>query len=515
MHKKTLQRIRRVLAAIFFLGITLMFLDFSGTLHKFLGWMAKAQFLPAVLALNFVVIAILLIITLLFGRIYCSVICPLGVFQDGVAHVHNWAKKNRYTFSKAHNILRYIMLGVFVVTLVAGLSSIAALLAPYSAYGRIVQSLFAPVWQWINNGLASLSEHFNSYAFYSKEVWMRSLPTLIIAAVTLVVIVILAWRNGRTYCNNICPVGTFLSFFSRFSWFKMHINEEKCIQCGLCTKNCKASCIDGQNGFVDYSRCVTCGNCMAVCPKEAIEYKHVKDNTTNAVETRHGTSLQTDGNGNEMGKTETVDTSKRAFLIGSAVALGTAAFAQEKKKVDGGLAAIKDKVIPERTVPIVPAGAGSLQRFRTHCTGCQLCVSQCPNDVLRPSTDLMHLMQPVMSYERGWCRPECTACSDVCPTGAIRKLLKEEKAVTKKGQAYWVSQNCIVTANGIPCGNCARHCPAMAIEMVPKRGDETGKLLIPSINESKCVGCGACEYVCPARPLSAIVVEGVEQQRTV
>jgi ferredoxin len=286
-------------------------------------------------------------------------------------------------------------------------------------------------------------------------------------------------------------VGTFLSFFSRFSRLKMHIDNEKCIHCGLCTKNCKASCIDGENGFVDYSRCVVCGKCMANCPKDAIEYKYISHKSVPA--------------------TETVDTGKRAFLIGSAVALGTAAFAQEKKKVDGGLAFIEDKVAPERKTPVLPAGAGTISKFRTRCTGCQLCVSQCPNDVLRPSTDLMHLMQPVMSFERGWCRPECTACSDVCPTDAISEILKEEKSSIKKGTAVWVSKNCIVMRDGIPCGNCARHCPAEAIEMVPLSSGET----IPAVNESKCIGCGACEYVCPARPLSAIYVEGVEQQRTI
>jgi len=510
MNKKTLQRIRRVLAAIFFLGVTLMFLDFTGTLHQFLAWMAKVQFLPAILALNFIVIAILLIITLLFGRIYCSVICPLGVFQDGVAHVHNWFKKDRYTFSKAHKTLRYIMLGVFIIAMIAGFSSLIVLLEPYSTFGLMVQSLLGPVYQWCNNGLAAISEHYQSYTFYHKEVWLRSIPALVISIFAFVALAILAWRNGRTYCNTFCPVGTFLSFFSRFSWFKMHINEEKCIQCGMCTKNCKSSCIDGKNGYVDYSRCVVCGNCMAECPKEAIEYKHLAKDAV-----RVGANNHSPIHGDKQPDNESVDTSKRAFLIGSAVALGTTAFAQEKKKVDGGLAFLEDKVAPERKTPIVPAGAGSLQRFRNRCTGCQLCVSQCPNDILRPTTDLMHLMQPVMSFERGYCRPECTACSDVCPTDAILKITKEEKSSIKKGQAYWIAQNCIVTADGIPCGNCSRHCPAEAIEMVPKRGDDTGKLFIPAINESKCIGCGACEYVCPARPLSAIYVEGVEQHRLI
>ena len=91
-----LRKIRIILAAVFFIGITLLFLDFTGTLHHWLGWMAKVQFLPAVLAINVIVIASLVILTLIFGRIYCSVICPLGIMQDLIARLRR--KKNKYSY---------------------------------------------------------------------------------------------------------------------------------------------------------------------------------------------------------------------------------------------------------------------------------------------------------------------------------------------------------------------------------------------------------------------------------
>ncbi|HBH09192.1 MAG TPA: ferredoxin, partial [Rikenellaceae bacterium] len=217
-----LRKIRITLAAVCFTAVTLLFLDFTGTIHLWFGWLAKIQFLPAVLALNVAVIAVLLLLTLIFGRIYCSVICPMGVFQDCVSNLSSRrkGKKARFTYSKEKKWLRYGMLVLFVVTLVAGLNAIAVLLAPYSAYGRMVQSLLAPVWQWGNNLLAWIAERQDSYAFVTKEVWLKSLPILIIAAVTFAVVVVLAWRNGRTYCNTICPVGTVLSFFSRFAMFR-------------------------------------------------------------------------------------------------------------------------------------------------------------------------------------------------------------------------------------------------------------------------------------------------------
>ena len=249
-----LRKIRIVLASIVMVLITLLFLDFTGTLHHWLGWLAKIQFLPALLALNVVVVVALLALTLIFGRIYCSVICPLGILQDVIHRIGR--KPNRQTYSKEKRWLRYGVLVVFVVAFIIGINSLVALLAPYSSYGRIAQNLLQPIWIAGNNVLAYMAEHSNSYRFYSVDVWIRSLPTFIIAVVTLVLLVVLAWRNGRTYCNTICPVGTILSFFARFSWLKIRFDEDKCKKCGKCARNCKASCIDFKNMTVDYSRCV-------------------------------------------------------------------------------------------------------------------------------------------------------------------------------------------------------------------------------------------------------------------
>lgn len=139
-----LRKIRLTFAMICFALITLLFLDFTGTLHGWFGWLAKIQFLPAVLALNVGVILFLVILTLVCGRIYCSVICPLGVFQDILAWLGRQPKKRRklpYSYSPALSWLRYGVLGVFIIALIAGIGSLAALLAPYSAYGRIANNL--------------------------------------------------------------------------------------------------------------------------------------------------------------------------------------------------------------------------------------------------------------------------------------------------------------------------------------------------------------------------------------
>lgn len=512
-NKLIYSKIRRILALIFFVGITLLFLDFTGTLHAWLGWMARIQFLPAVLALNVGVVAILVALTLIFGRVYCSVICPLGVMQDCVSRISSWrkGKKYRFSYSPAVNWLRYGVFGIFILAAVLGIGSVVALLAPYSSFGRIVSNLFAPLYDWGNNLLAYIAERRNSYAFYSVDVWIRNIPTFVIAAVTFVALCVLAWRNGRTYCNTICPVGTVLGFLSRFSLFKITIDRSKCIECGLCSRKCKAACINSKEHRIDYSRCVMCMDCMDTCTHDAIHYS-LRKPWKKRQETEEKVAKQPDsGSENAAGDGVT----RRNFLSATAaLAVGATLKAQEKA-VDGGLAVIEDKKIPERGTPIVPAGALSLRHMARHCTACQLCVSVCPNEVLRPSTDLETLMQPEMSYERGYCRPECTKCSEVCPAGAITKITAAEKSSTQIGHAVWVKDNCVVLTDGVECGNCARHCPAGAILMIPSDPKNEKSPKIPMVNTERCIGCGACENLCPARPFSAIYVEGHKVHRTI
>lgn len=462
-----LRKIRIAAAALFFAGITLLFVGIG---HQWWGWMAKLQFLPSCMALNFAAIAFVLLLTLVFGRIYCSVICPMGVFQDLVIRVRKLlspkGRKPKRHFVKEPRIVRYGVLALVIVTTLTFSQLLLTVLAPYSAYGRMVRSIVG-----LSRG-ESLA------------------PALLItAAATLVVICVCAWIWGRGWCNTVCPVGSVLGLVSRFSLFKVSIDQSQCVSCRKCEKGCKSSCIDIDTHTIDHSRCVDCFDCMDSCPKGGIKFRF---------------SLPRKAKTGPV--TESVDKGRRAFmattaLVGSSLALGA-----QNKRLDGGLADVIDKTSPERSERLVPFGAESVKDFYDRCTACQLCVSNCPNGVLRPSTDIGHFLQPQMGYEKGWCRPECTTCSQVCPAGAIRPLKAEEKLTHKIGTAKVNLSLCLAAKDEAGCGNCSRHCPVGAVRMIQTDGYHRS---IPVVAEAQCIGCGACEYLCPARPISAITVDGI------
>ena len=456
-----LRKIRITLAVIMILLVTLLFVGVGYGIDRWIGWAARIQFIPALLSLPYVIVAAIIALTLIFGRIYCSVVCPLGIMQDLYSWLGGKFKKNRFSYVKEHKWLRYTVFVIFFACLIFGLAPVTTLLEPYGNYGRIVTSFY-----------------------------LRNLSLSIIAWVVMLVLGVLAFLYGRAYCNSICPVGTLLSFFARFSAFRVQFDPDKCKHCGLCEKNCKARAIDSEAGKVDYSRCVVCGDCTAQCKFDALHYRGIKPAKPQPAP-----------------QSDTVDQGRRSFLIGAALATGTAVMAQAEMKVDGGLAVITEKQAPKRETPLTPPGSISARHMQQYCTACQLCVSACPNHVLRPSTDLMRFMQPTLSFEVGYCRPECTRCGQVCPAGAIQPITKEEKTSIHVGHAVWVKDNCVVLTDGVSCGNCARHCPTGAIQMVDY--DHNGLTVkIPAVDGNRCIGCGACENLCPSRPFSAIYVEG-------
>ena len=462
-----MRKTRIILAAVFIIGITLLMVGIG---QQWWGWMAKLQFLPSCLALNVGVIVGITLLTFVFGRIYCSVSCPLGVFQDLVNFLSTKAhRKPRFSFHKELKWVRYIFLAALIAAMAAGVQVFIAIIAPYSAYGRMVSTavrLFSGA--SLGAGLA------------------------VTAILTFVLLAVCAWIWGRDYCNTVCPVGTVLSLFSRFALLRPVIDNDKCVGCRSCEKKCKASCIDSFNHSIDYSRCVDCFDCIEDCKVGAIKYRFAYGKKKDA-------TLPQDG--------KPADSGRRAFIATAAV-IGGAAVAKAQEKVNT-LAPVTPKQLPQRESLTVPFGAVSRDNFYDHCTACQLCIQNCPNGVLRTSTDGKHFLQPEMGFEKGYCRPECNICSQVCPTGAILPVKPEEKLGIRIGTAVVDLDLCVVNRDNVSCGNCERHCPTGAIRMVRRDISDPESLRIPTVAENVCIGCGACENLCPSRPVSAIHVEGL------
>ena len=488
-----LKKFRIGFSVTLFVLINLFFLDFAGVLPLGFHSVTKIQLVPALLALNVEVLVILLVLSLVFGRVYCSFICPMGVYQDVVAWVSKkFTKKKKYTFSKALTVLRWTVFAATVIAFIFGFNFLVGLLDPYGAYGRIVTHIFRPAYLAGNNLLEYIFSSFDNYTFYKVGIYSLGVFSTLIALATLVGIGLLAWRNGRTWCNTICPVGTLLGFISRYSLFRLQFDDDKCNSCGLCAMKCKASCINSKDKQIDYSRCVTCFNCIEACNRSAMKYAPYKwkKTVTNVPENK------------------TVDESKRRFLSATVVTAVAATSLMGQK-----VASITGKRALKRNLPIVPPGGLNVENLQEKCISCHLCVSKCPSHVIKPAFTeygLGGMMQPRLYFDHGFCNYDCTVCSDVCPSKALRPLTVEQKHQTQVGQVHFIRHNCIVFTDETNCGACSEHCPTQAVHMVPYKG----VLTIPETDVSICVGCGGCEYVCPAKPYKAIYVEGLEAHNT-
>ncbi len=477
----------RVTLAVAVLISFLLYFTVAKTESHFFHALTHLQFIPALMCIGslMVPIIILIVITLLFGRIYCSILCPSGILQDVIAWTAKRFKKrkkrNRYHYTKPKSWIRYGLLIITCLSWWLGFNAVVTFLDPYGIFGRIAQNNLHPLLMGINNLLVPVFPDF----IYPTSFKSITMAAAIIAGLHLLLFTLLAAFRGRWYCNVICPVGTLLGLISKVSLFKIKINTDLCNGCKACLKHCKSECIDTKNHTIDYSRCVMCFDCFPACSQNAITvqkfYTPKQPSAATATPTR------------------------RKFL---GTTLSLAALFTSSKLLAGTTSEPTGHNVP----PIMPPGAGSLSRFQSRCTGCHLCISKCPSQTLKPAFleyGLSGIMQPVMDYAIGYCGYNCTLCTEICPTHALQTVKKEDKHRLQIGQVRFDIDKCVVNTDGTDCGACSEHCPTQAVTMVDFKDD----LRIPHINVEKCLGCGGCQYICPVRPQTAIYVAGVEEHQ--
>ena len=503
MKKRTfgLKGLRVLLAIIFFTPLLLFFVDFDSKLPLGLHSLLHLQIIPAILGLSIGIVIFQLLLALIFGRIYCSTICPAGVFQDIINRLFIIGKKKkkgsmRFNYHRPLNVFRYLLLGVVILFAVFGFTGLLVWLDPYSNFGRIAANLFLPIVVWVNNILADILMGMDNYTLHHVTLSTITTSSIVAGGLALILFVLMVIFRGRFFCNTLCPVGALLSLVSRYSLFRITFDESACNNCGVCERTCKAEAIDSKNMKVDASRCIDCFNCTPSCTKNGLKYrfaphsfkKEKKEETLSPLTSSHLSPAN----------------SRRSFLATSTtIAASLPVISALAKKADD------DTVIGETSEgwdPITPPGSVSLERFKDKCTGCHLCIVKCPSRILKPAGleyGLGYMLRPYVSYKRRYCNYECTVCADVCPNHAIKPLTVEEKKTTQVGVALFVIERCIVYTENTDCGACSEHCPTQAVHMVPYEGT----LTIPVVEPDLCIGCGGCESICPVNPHRAILVK--------
>ncbi len=494
MTSPYLRRLRIVFSSLVLFSFILVFVDFRNLIPaKYINILLYLQFGPSVIkfidlrtiaAAGFIVIVILTILT---GRTYCSFLCPLGIGQDLFSRIGGRFRRKfrRYGFKNPHTVLRYSILGItLVATLIWGIYMIT-LLDPYSIFGRFMTYFAKPVVIVINNFLSGILGHFDLYTL--NHITVKGYPLLVysVPAAFFLLVGILSFTKGRLYCNTVCPVGTLLGLISRISLLRIKFDESSCTRCGRCAIGCKSSCIDFLRYDIDVTRCVSCFNCINICPDKALSYEIVGPKK----------------------KEHITDEGKRKFVAGSILfflGLSRISRAQEKSVPKP----TKESTVKEnKKYPVCPPGGASIEDFNKNCIGCSLCITACPNRVLQPAVlqyGISGIMQPVMDFHKSFCTYNCIVCTEICPTLALKPLVLEAKKLTQIGKAIFIKDNCIVKTEKTACGACSESCPTKAVHMIPYEGS----LVIPETTDDICIGCGHCEFACPTTPYKAIFVDG-------
>jgi len=496
---KTLRMTRIIIgtAVCAFIGVRLIL---SGTLYSYSserdviesvgGALSQIQLVPALLSasagitISIVIVIVLAVISIMFGRVYCAALCPLGVVQDIAFRIGFVYRKRKLLSMRGKRIIWYTICVLSIGSGLAGFASIVGWIDPYSLFGKGIVYTVRPVLISIYNTCIIPIVQTDSVYIQNIRNSTFYIPYLIIGAGLFTGLFIITALKGRIWCNYICPVGAGLGLISKIAPFKMKISNS-CISCGLCERKCRGGCIHIKDKVIDDDRCVRCFDCVADCPSGSVNF---------------GIMRKSESSGNQKNSVTRKDFLRKGLLSGTAVGAGVLL----PNVVRGAMRPISGNY------PFPPGGMDET-RFSKLCTSCGLCAAKCTSGVIRPALfekGLSGFMQPLLDFEKGFCVYECARCSEVCPSGALRKLTHAEKRTLSIGHAVFEKKKCIVVKDNTSCGACAEVCPTHALTMIPYGK----KLMIPIVDTSICIGCGACVFQCPSRPDRALLVNKLETQ---
>lgn len=431
---------------------------------------------------------IVIALTLLFGRVFCAWLCPMGTLIDISGHVIPVGH------TKTHlRYVKYVFLIIILIGAVFGFQllgfgdpfsilvrGMAFTVDPvinflvsgffdtiYSAGPQWLSNMTEPVYSFLKNGILPFKQSFFLLSFLSF--------------IFLVVIFALEFIGKRFWCRNLCPLGALFAIITKFSVFR-RIPVKACKGCGLCTSQCPMDALD-DDGKLLSEECNLCMDCLKFCPESRTSFKFVIPKVTSGV-----------------------DISRRKLIAAGLAGLVLPGIARTQ--------AISK--IPDNDL-IRPPGALEETDFLATCVRCGECMKVCIKNSLQPlfmERGVEGIFTPKLVPRLGYCEFNCTLCTQVCPTGAIEKLDLKQKHAFVMGKAYFDLNRCLVYKNKQLCIVCEEHCPVhdkaikFTKEMVKNSQGKLVELKLPYVVENSCVGCGICEYVCPVPGESAIRVVG-------
>ena len=507
----TMQNIRRIIQGLFLLLFLFLFIQTESKGNDELGYPVRLflDFDPLIListllsahaaAKAFYLSIITIVITFLFGRVFCGWVCPLGTLNNLVGSIRK--KAAAHQGRDWRRVKYYILAGmlasaVFTLQPVGIMDPLSLLIRSFSVsifpwFNYAVRSFFDAIYSVNPLGMVSISEPV--YAVLKKSVLSFNQPLYlqgVFIGILFLAILGLNLVEKRFWCKYLCPLGALLGLLSRFSLLKRSVSEG-CNECGACAGVCQGNAAPDKKEQWKDTECLYCWNCDDVCPQNAVSFGFRGKKAAAAM-----------------------DLGRRRIIVSAVSGIAAVPLLRTTPL---GMANAKDPIL------LRPPGALEEKEFLARCVKCGECMKVCITNGLQPTfleAGLEGIWSPLLVPRIGYCEYRCTLCGQVCPTGAIRKLTLLEKAKVKIGLAMIDKGRCLPWAHGRPCIVCEEVCPtpkkAIWFEEARVR-DRQGRpvtVIQPHVDLELCIGCGICETKCPVLGRPAIYVMSLGESRS-